>query len=137
MWEAAGFKTSGLRKEVFGKGAATDGIFMAWYYARYTSAEWRRPAKPNTRYRMFVNAALYGIGRGSQPLPSGGRPWDLVMDVWKAGGPAIDMLSPDAYSDKDFVRLRPVTPSPATRSSYLRIWAGRTARQGALCLRAP
>ena len=24
------------------------------------------------------------------------------MDVWKAGGPQIDMLSPDAYSDRDF-----------------------------------
>jgi len=50
---------------------------------------------------MFVNAALYGIGTGPQPA-SGGRPWDLVMDIWKAGGPQIDMLSPDSYGDKDF-----------------------------------
>jgi len=25
------------------------------------------------------------------------------MDIWKAGGPQIDMLSPDSYSDADFV----------------------------------
>jgi hypothetical protein len=25
------------------------------------------------------------------------------MDVWRAGAPTIDMLSPDAYSDRDFV----------------------------------
>jgi hypothetical protein len=52
---------------------------------------------------MYVNAALYGIGRGPQPPPSGGRPWDTVMDVWKAGGPEIDMLSPDIYGEQDFL----------------------------------
>ena len=26
-----------------------------------------------------------------------------LLDVWRAGGPRIDMLSPDAYSDRDFV----------------------------------
>jgi beta-galactosidase GanA len=100
-WEAAGFKTSGTWEDVFGQSKVTDGIFMAWNYARYIGqvAEAGKAAYP---IPMYVNAALYGIGRGTQPLPSGGRPWDLVMDVWKAGAPRIDMLSPDAYSDKDF-----------------------------------
>jgi hypothetical protein len=31
VWEAAGFKTAGTWEEVFGKGVATDEIFMAWY----------------------------------------------------------------------------------------------------------
>jgi hypothetical protein len=35
VWEAAGFKTSGTWEEVFGKSRVTDGIFMAWNYARY------------------------------------------------------------------------------------------------------
>jgi beta-galactosidase GanA len=102
VWEAAGFKTSGTWEEVFGKGAVTDGIFMAWNYARYIGRV-AEAGKAEYPIPMYVNAALYGIGRGPQPLPSGGRPWDLVMDVWKAGGPQIDMLSPDAYSDRDFV----------------------------------
>jgi hypothetical protein len=102
VWEAAGFKTSGTWEDVFGQSKVTDGIFMAWNYARYIG---RVAAAGKAEYPlpMFVNAALYGIGRGSQPPASGGRPWDLVMDVWKAGGPQIDMLSPDSYSESDFV----------------------------------
>ena len=101
-WEAAGFKTSGTWEEVFGKSAVTDGIFMAWHYARYIGRV-AEAGKAEYPIPMFVNAALYGIGRGPQPPASGGRPWDLVMDVWKAGGPQIDMLSPDSYSEADFV----------------------------------
>jgi hypothetical protein len=102
VWEAAGFKTSGTWEEVFGKSRVTDGIFMAWNYARYIGRV-VEAGKAEYPLPMFVNAALYGIGRGPQPPPSGGRPWDLVMDVWKAGGPRIDMLSPDIYGDGDFV----------------------------------
>ena len=101
-WEAAGFKTSGTWEEVFGQNRVTDGIFMAWNYARYIGHV-AQVGKAEYPIPMFVNAALYGIGRGPQPPPSGGRPWDSVMDVWKAGGPQIDMLSPDAYSDTDFL----------------------------------
>jgi beta-galactosidase GanA len=100
-WEAAGFKTSGTWEEVFGKSAVTDGIFMAWYYARYIGRV-AEAGKAEYPIPMFVNASLYGIGRGPQPPASGGRPWDLMMDVWKAGGPQIDMLSPDSYSEVDF-----------------------------------
>ncbi|MGA9624928.1 MAG: DUF5597 domain-containing protein [Bryobacteraceae bacterium] len=101
VWEAAGFKTSGTWEEVFGKSAVTDGIFMAWNYARYIGRV-AEAGKAEYPIPMFVNAALYGIGRGPNP-PSGGRPWDLVMDVWKAGAPRIDMLSPDSYNEADFV----------------------------------
>ena len=102
VWEAAGFKTSGTWEEVFGKSAVADGIFMAWHYARYIGRV-AEAGKAEYPLPMFVNAALYGIGRGPQLPASGGRPWDLVMDVWKAGGPQIDMLSPDSYNDRDFV----------------------------------
>jgi hypothetical protein len=102
VWEAAGFKTSGAWEEVFGPSRVTDGIFMAWYYARYIGHV-AGAGKAEYPLPMFVNVALYGIGRGPQPPPSGGRPWDSVMDIWKAGGPQIDMLSPDSYSESDFV----------------------------------
>jgi hypothetical protein len=102
VWEAAGFKTSGTWEEVFGKSAMTDGIFMAWHISRYIGRV-AEAGKAEYPLPMFCNAALYGVGRGSQPPPSGGRPWDLVMDVWKAGGPQIDILSPDIYNEGDFV----------------------------------
>ncbi len=101
VWEAAGFKTSGTWEEVFGRNKVTDGIFMAWNYSRYIGRV-VEAGKAEYPLPMFVNAALYGIGRGPQPPPSGGRPWDLVMDVWKAGAPQIDMLGPDIYSENDY-----------------------------------
>jgi beta-galactosidase GanA len=104
VWEAAGFKTSGTWEEAFGKGAVTDGFFMAWSLARYIDRV-AEAGKAEYPLPMFLNAALYGAGRGPQPRPSGGRPWDLVMDVWRAGAPQIDMLSPDIYSETDFVEF--------------------------------
>jgi hypothetical protein len=100
VWEAAGFKTSGTWEEVFGQSKVTDGIFMAWYLARYIGFV-AAAGKAEYPLPLFVNAALYGTGTGPQPA-SGGRPWDLVMDVWKAAAPQIDMLSPDIYSERDF-----------------------------------
>ena len=100
-WEAAGFKTSGTWEEVFGAGAGTEGIFMAWNYARYIGRV-AEAGKAEYPLPMFVNAAMYGVGRGPQFTPSRGRPWDLVMDIWRAGGPQIDILSPDVYSMGDF-----------------------------------
>ena len=100
VWETAGFKTSGTWEEVFGRSGVTDGFFMAWYISRYIG---RVAAAGKAEYPlpMFCNAALYGIGKGA--IPSGGRPWDLVMDIWKAGAPQIDMLSPDIYGDGNYV----------------------------------
>jgi hypothetical protein len=99
-WDAAGFKSSGTWEEVFGKGAATEGIFMAWAYARYMDRV-AEAGKKEYPLPMLANAALYDPGKGF--APSGGRPWDLVMDVWKAGAPRIDMLSPDIYDQPNFV----------------------------------
>jgi hypothetical protein len=99
LWEAAGFKTSGTWEEVFGQGVTTDEIFMAWNYARYIGRV-AEAGKAEYALPMFVNAWLYGFGRPNQPgrTPSGG-PLPHVMDLWKAGGPQIDMLSPDLYND--------------------------------------
>jgi hypothetical protein len=101
VWEAAGFKTSGAWEEVFGKSAVTDGYFMAWNIARYIGRV-AEAGKAEYPLPMFCNAALYGVGRGAQPS-SGGRPWDFVMDIWRAAAPRIDMISPDIYSETDFV----------------------------------
>jgi hypothetical protein len=101
VWEAAGFKTSGTWEEVFGPSRVTDGIFMAWNFAHYIG-QVVKAGKAEYPIPMFVNAALYGLGRGPQPPPSGGRPWDLVMDVWRAGGPPIDFLAPDPHTVSEY-----------------------------------
>jgi beta-galactosidase GanA len=95
VWAAQGFKTRGTWEEVFGKGAGTDEIFMAWHYARYVNrvAELGKAEYP---LPMFVNAALIRTGYQPGQYPSAG-PLPHLMDVWRAGAPKIDFLSPDIY----------------------------------------
>jgi hypothetical protein len=108
VWEAGGFKTSGTWEQVFGKGAGTDEIFMAWNYARYIGRV-AEAGKAEYPIPMFVNAALHrtasiadAVAKGNESGRTGrsfaiGGPMDDLMDVWRAGAPQIDMLSPDAY----------------------------------------
>jgi len=95
VWQAGGLKTAGTWEEIFGKGLGTDEIFMAWHYACYVNhivelgkAEYPLP--------MFVNAALIRPNYKPGQYPSAG-PLPHLMDVWRAGGPLIDFLSPDIY----------------------------------------
>jgi hypothetical protein len=99
-WEAEGTKTSGSWEDVFGASEATDEIFMAWNYARYVGkvagagkAEYPLPMFVNTWLADWRESAILKPGS----YPSGG-PMPYVMDVWKAGAPQIDILSPDIYS---------------------------------------
>lgn len=97
VWAQNGFKTSGTWEDVFGKGAHTDEIFMAWYYSKFTNAV-INAGKAIYPLPMFVNAALNRAGREpGKGYPSAG-PLPHLMDVWKAGGPSIDFLSPDFYN---------------------------------------
>jgi beta-galactosidase GanA len=100
-WEAGGFKTSGSWEDIFGASASTDEIFMAWNYARYVGKV-AGAGKAEYPLPMFVNTWM-AEWRESAPMkpgsyPSGG-PMPYVMDVWKAGAPQIDILSPDIYSN--------------------------------------
>jgi beta-galactosidase GanA len=112
VWETAGFKPSGTWEEVFGQGMATDEIFMAWHFARYLGRV-AEAGKAEYPLPIFLNAALPrtstiadAVGKGHEPgrrYFAVGGPMDDLMDVWRAGAPRIDILSPDAYSDRDFV----------------------------------
>jgi beta-galactosidase GanA len=95
VWAAGGFKTRGMWEEVFGSGPQTDEIFMAWHFARYVNriAELGKAEYP---LPMFVNAALIRPGYRPGQYPSAG-PLPHIMDVWRAGAPQIDFLSPDIY----------------------------------------
>ena len=114
VWETAGAKTSGTWEEVFGKSAATDEIFMAWSYARYIGrvaaagkAEYPIPMNVNAALPRTASIAEVAARQQSPATPPrsfaiGGPMWDMI-DVWRAGAPAIDILSPDIYGDGQFV----------------------------------
>ena len=99
-WEAAGFKTSGSWTEVFGAGMETDELFMAWNYARYVGHV-AAAGKAEYPLPMFVNTWLrQGPEKPTEDKPGGypsGGPLPQVLDAWRAGGPAIDILSPDVH----------------------------------------
>jgi beta-galactosidase GanA len=112
VWEKAGSKTSGTWEEVFGKGAATDEIFMVWSYAQYVNrvtaagkAEYPLPAYTNgwvTRTSSIAAVAAKGVEAETTGYQHSGDPmWDL-LDVWRAGAPEIDFMAPDVYPEKDF-----------------------------------
>ena len=94
-WAANGFKISGTWEEVFGKGPATDEVFMAWYFARYVDRV-TEVGKKEYSLPMFVNAALIRPGHMPGQYPSAG-PLPHLIDIWRAGAPKIDFFSPDIY----------------------------------------
>jgi len=97
-WEAAGAKTSGSWEEIFGKNPLTDDLFMAWQYATYINAV-TKAGKAEYPLPMYVNAALIRPNYQPGQYNSGG-PLPHSMDIWRAGCPSIDFLSPDIYFDE-------------------------------------
>lgn len=95
-WQQQGFKINDTWENTFGKGVATEEIFQAWYYAKYAN-EVTLAGKKECDLPMFVNAALPRPGKLPGQYPSAG-PLPHLMDVWQAGAPALDMLSPDFYN---------------------------------------
>ena len=69
---------------------------MAWYFAKYTNAV-TEAGKAIYPLPMYVNAALNRPGVLPGAYPSAG-PLPHLMDIWKAGAPSIDFLSPDFYN---------------------------------------
>ena len=108
-WEAAGGKTAGTWQEVFGKTSLTDDLFMAWQYATYIDHV-TAAGKAEYPLPMFANAALIRPNYEPGQYNSGG-PLPHSMDVWHAGAPSLDLLSPDIYFN-EFAQ-----------------WAGRYARR--------
>lgn len=96
IWKKNGYKESGTWEEIFGEGPHTDEIFMAWHYAKFANAI-TEAGKEIYPLPMYVNAALNRPDRlPGAGYPSAG-PLPHIMDVWIAGGPSIDFLSPDFY----------------------------------------
>jgi hypothetical protein len=97
VWEEAGSRTSGTWEQVFGSGPGrADEVFMAWNYSRYVGKV-AEAGKAEYPVPMYVNAwIVQPEDHGPGDYPSGG-PQDHMHDIWRAGGPQIDMLSPDIY----------------------------------------
>ena len=91
LWEKNGAKTAGSWASLFGAGPAGEGVFMAWFFARYVDAV-ADAGKAVYALPLFANVALNRPGE----YPSGG-PLPHLLDIWKAGAPALDFLSPDIY----------------------------------------
>lgn len=97
-WARNGCLTKGTWEQVFGKSPATEELFQAWHYAQYTNTV-AREGKAMYPLPMFVNAALNHRDVAPGQYPSGG-PLPHLMDIWQAGAPAIDILSPDFYNPR-------------------------------------
>jgi hypothetical protein len=94
-WDANGEKTAGSWTEVFGSGMS-DEIFMAWNYAHYMN-EVTKAGKTEYAVPVFTNTwIVQPEDRGPGDYPSG-CPEPHVLDVWRAGGPDIDINAPDIY----------------------------------------
>jgi len=95
-WMSNGLKMAGNWEELFGSGPDTDEIFMAWQYARYVDAV-IVAGKAEYALPMFVNTWV----RQPEQKPGEwlcGSPMPYVFDIWFAGAPHIDFLSPDIYA---------------------------------------
>jgi beta-galactosidase GanA len=95
-WATNNYATTGNWETVFGKSAATEELFQAWYYAKFTNAV-AEAGRKQYHLPMYVNAALNY--RNVQPgqYPSAG-PLPHLIDIWQAAAPAIDFVSPDFYN---------------------------------------
>lgn len=95
IWAENGKKQGGTWSEVFGNTIYGEEIFQAWFYACFTE-ELTKAGKQIYNLPMYVNAALNRPGKLPGEYPSAG-PLPHLTDVWKAGSPSLDMLSPDIY----------------------------------------
>ena len=94
---ASGSKARGTWEEVFGKSPATDEIFMAWNYANYIN-ELAKAGKAIHNLPTFVNAWDASGGNLIPGVWPSGGPNYLMIDIWQAGAPDIDVLANDNYS---------------------------------------
>ena len=101
-WTQHHFRKSGTWAEVFGRDTTAHEIFMAWHFARYVDRIARAGAAQYP-LPMYTNAWLgpQRTAPAAGMYPSGG-PVAGMIDVWKAGAPAVALLAPDTYV-KDFV----------------------------------
>ena len=116
VWEAAGFKTSGTWEEVFGKGTGTDGIFMAWNYARYIGRV-VEAGKAEYPLPMYVNARAVRNCEDAEPNAHSGGPHARRDGRLESRGAANRYALARHLQRPTSWRFAQSTPNPATRCS--------------------
>ncbi|WP_212742891.1 DUF5597 domain-containing protein [Sphingomonas sp. 2SG] len=99
LWAQRGHRRAGSWAEVFGETWEAEELFMAWGVSRFVG-QVAAAGKAKLALPMYANAWI-GPQKLDEPAgayPSGG-PVPRVIDVWRAGAPALDWLSPDIYVD--------------------------------------
>lgn len=94
-WEANGAKLSGTWSEMFGSDVFADEIFQAYQYALYVG-RLADIARKYVSFPLYVNAAMNSRGRQPGQYPAAG-PLAHLIDLWRAGAPSLDFISPDIY----------------------------------------
>ncbi|MEO7976122.1 DUF5597 domain-containing protein [Flavobacterium sp.] len=92
-----GSKKQGTWEEIFGKSPNTDEIYMAWNYAKYVN-KLAKAGKAIHNIPTFVNAWDAAGGNLIPGIWPSGGPNYLMLDIWQAGAPDIDVLANDNYS---------------------------------------
>lgn len=95
VWAAKGYRGTGTWSEVFGESIDAQQIFQAWGFAVFTN-ELTRAGKAAYNLPMYINVALNSPDQTPGEYPSGG-PLPHLFDIWKAGGPDIDLIGMDIY----------------------------------------
>lgn len=94
-WADNGGRKSGTWAEMFGTDDYADEIFQAYQYALYVG-RLAEVARRHVSFPLYVNAALNSRGRKPGQYPAAG-PLAHLIDLWKAGAPKVDFVSPDIY----------------------------------------
>lgn len=94
-WTAKGNKAAGTWTEVFGDSVEGQEIFQAWGFAAFTN-ELTKAGKAAYNLPMYINVALNRPDQKPGQYPSAG-PLPHLFDIWKAGGPDIDLIGMDIY----------------------------------------
>ena len=99
LWARNGYRTSGTWSQVFGDDWQADEVFMAWGVSRFIEKV-AAAGKERLPLPMYANAWIgpQKPEESAGAYPSGG-PVPRVFDVWRAGAPSLDWLSPDIYVD--------------------------------------
>lgn len=99
LWKQHGERTSGSWPEVFGDDWQADELFMAWAVSHFVDTV-AAAGKSALVLPMYANAWLgpQSVQDNAGTYPSGG-PVPRVFDIWAAGAPHLDWLSPDVYVD--------------------------------------
>jgi beta-galactosidase GanA len=135
---------SGTWEQVFGKGAHTDELFMAYHYAKYLNKV-ATAGKQEYPIPLYTNVWLNYVGEdGDKDFPivagGGGYPGDYpsgggtstVLDVWQKFAPSLDFIAPDVYLNDYMISCRkyrhrnqPLFIPEQRRDAYgvRRIWA--------------